>query len=181
MVMITRSILIFVFMWCVSRNNASHGCPNNWENFGNFCYTIVHSGKSWQNSNRDCENKGGQLARVSGEKLNRFLHEMYRIDKSGINLWIGLMKCPFSSTEWCYPSGKVANYTNWAPNILGENGDCVEMLDIGLWGNRPCSNKRPYICEKVLTSSIFMAYLMYQVVDKSKLKNALKSLLNEST
>ncbi|XP_028400849.1 adhesion G protein-coupled receptor E1-like [Dendronephthya gigantea] len=147
MVMITRPILLFVFMSCVSQNNASHGCPKNWENFGNSCYTFVHIGKSWQNSNSDCENKGGQLARVSGKKLNRFLHEMYRIAKSGINLWIGLKRCSPNSAQWCYPNKKLANYTNWAPDIPDENGDCVEMLDIGVLGNRPCSDKRPYVCE----------------------------------
>ena len=48
------------------------------------------------------------------------------------------------------PNGKPMAYSSWHPGEPNNvwNEDCVEMRKGGLWNDKPCYYRIPYICEK---------------------------------
>lgn len=124
------------------------GCPSaSWRNFGSFCYLVNSALINWERANVYCKSKGGQLARITGARLEKFLLQTYRNNQS-MNIWIGLTKC--EKGAWCFPDGKPSSYYNWEtgePNNAGGKEYCVVMLKNGRWYDQACHIKRPSICE----------------------------------
>ncbi|XP_028410394.1 fibrillin-1-like [Dendronephthya gigantea] len=98
-------------------------------------------------ANDNCKTNGGQLARVTGKRLNDFLLREF---KDGIKstVWIGLT---FRNGKWRYPDDSLSTYFNWddnEPNNAQGNEYCVEYLTKGKWNDHTCNTPWPFICEK---------------------------------
>ena len=135
------------------------GCPSaSWKRFGNFCYLMNSNVLTLPRASNHCESIGGQLVRITGADLNKFLVQKYTKRLSTI-VWIGLTKC---GNTWCYPDGKESIYANWRkgePNNARGDESCVEMYTNGEWNDSPCEKEHPFICE--ISKSLILKYTNY--------------------
>ncbi|XP_028410420.1 CD97 antigen-like [Dendronephthya gigantea] len=145
-----QHILVLVFiLTTASGMNATVKCPSaSWKRFGNICYTSITNVTSWQNGNKECQKRGGQLARITGADLNNFIRKVFRKGMPN-NLWIGLRKC---NVTWCYLDGTPSVYYNWEnntgqPNNARGNEYCVDMRRGGRWNDQDCGLNRSSVCE----------------------------------
>ncbi|XP_028412664.1 perlucin-like protein [Dendronephthya gigantea] len=147
-----RIILSIITLFLSSQWWICKGCRLNWRGFNSFCYIFIGNKRNFQSANDECrelggQNQGGQLARITGFELNRFLQNNFPNPRE--YPWIGLKRC---GNQWCYPDDKTAVYTNWIPgqpDNFQRNENCAELTfsSKGRWNDSPCYNRRSFICE----------------------------------
>ncbi|RUS72270.1 hypothetical protein EGW08_019971, partial [Elysia chlorotica] len=118
------------------------------------CYSFIYSpARTFTDAQAFCKSKNGNLATID----NRYVHvqafigaEMVRMPGQGY--WIGL----YSSTtgtndQYAWTSNFTVDYTAWDKNHTGnEKNTCVFMRTArpaGLWENKDCNQKMPFLCE----------------------------------
>ena len=152
------------------------GCQYNWTGYRNVCYTMNTTRKlSWLDARYDCIKKGGEIVRITEKDVNEFILETFR-ESSGEHIWIGLTRCSFNTTKWCYPDGIVTGYTNWEkmnkePNNQLGIENCTEMYHDGTWNDYPCYLRRPYVCQMPCMSLIQCILTNFLLQDSKTIKN----------
>ncbi|XP_028410421.1 CD97 antigen-like [Dendronephthya gigantea] len=147
---IVRNLLILFFVLHTAWNVNTQGCQNNWTEYRGVCYTGISKELSWLDAKNDCMNKGGDIARVTDKDVNEFILKRFRKSE---HIWVGLTRCSFNETKWCYPDGTVTVYTNWdkinnEPNNVRGVENCTEMYHDGTWNDYSCKLSRSYVCQR---------------------------------
>ncbi|XP_029904981.1 CD209 antigen-like protein C isoform X3 [Myripristis murdjan] len=127
------------------KDMASHICPDGWTYFSSSCYFMSSESKSWDESRKDCQGRGADLVIINSREENSFLMNFR------VRLWIGLSDLE-TEREWKWVDGSSLCYSYWAkgqPNDYGGGEDCGELRPAyDGWNDAPCSDGRPWICEK---------------------------------
>lgn len=123
-------------------------CPLKWIEINRECLYICPKGvsKSWPDSKKDCEERGGRLVTVKTRLKLKVLGLIYE------HIWIGLSD---RKTEgiWKWEDGTDLLTDFWMddePNNHEENEDCAHLSVKGEtigFNDNSCSRAFPYICE----------------------------------
>ncbi|XP_071950177.1 low affinity immunoglobulin epsilon Fc receptor-like [Antedon mediterranea] len=129
-------------------------CPIGWSYNAAFlkCYRVTNTSASWTSGRERCQSFGGDLVEIGSEEENDWLDgilEYLAIKKA----WIGLVDVD-SNDEFEWLSGRISNYTNWAPSQpdLDNNEDCgiLNNFSSGSWHDASCAYWQfPAICEQL--------------------------------
>ncbi|EYC21316.1 hypothetical protein Y032_0019g3749 [Ancylostoma ceylanicum] len=128
-----------------------------WDHFKGTrtCYKVFTSsqGIKFDEAEKKCARKKGNLATIHSEKHNSFLADLVREKASGHSAMIGLSLGKGSNAtdrEKKWNDGKSSNYTNWNTGEPNDHGgeDCVVMDSDGKWNDVRCSQpQNGYICQ----------------------------------
>ncbi|KAK3507420.1 hypothetical protein QTP70_020384 [Hemibagrus guttatus] len=122
--------------------------PGKWKCFSsssNF-YGMSNEKKSWEESRKDCREKGADLLIINNTEEQEFIGKQL----GNFEAWIGLSD-EVKEREWKWVDGTTLNtsFSYWAegePNNVGEE-DCA-VISGSICNDRKCSDKLPWICEK---------------------------------
>ncbi|CAM1313044.1 CLEC17A (predicted) [Pycnogonum litorale] len=133
-------------------------CKDGWSQFEYFCYKLfgkydTKEPKSWHDAFAYCRSLGPSydLVSINSKAESNFINVLIGFQVSGA--WLGLND---RSTEsrFYWTDNSETTYTNWAknePNNFQGNEDCVECVGrgygYGLWNDRKCQEKIPFICQ----------------------------------
>ncbi|XP_059423600.1 CD209 antigen-like protein D isoform X2 [Carassius carassius] len=119
-------------------------CGKGWLRFENTCYFLSQHRLPWQQSRKECQRKGGDLAVITNERV-----QMYLSTKGSLNYWIGLNH--LGTNEWTWINNTVLTVRYWGD--VSFPGQCAILA-----GNEPperswrpssCSLYLQYICQKI--------------------------------
>ncbi|CAI5692046.1 unnamed protein product [Oreochromis niloticus] len=95
-------------------------CPDRWTRFGSSCYFKSTEAKHWQESRRDCQDKGADLVMINSKEEQIFINELNMRGES----WTGLTgKKTSGGYKWEWVDGSAVNETLWAPGQLSTSYD----------------------------------------------------------
>ncbi|XP_039907934.1 CD209 antigen-like protein E [Simochromis diagramma] len=87
-------------------------CPDRWTRFGSSCYFKSTEAKHWQESRRDCQDKGADLVMINSKEEQIFINELNMRGES----WTGLTgKQTSGGYKWEWVDGSALTETLWAP------------------------------------------------------------------
>ncbi|XP_020490222.1 hepatic lectin isoform X2 [Labrus bergylta] len=122
-------------------------CPKGWSLFNNKCYFYSPSGhgKTWENSQQDCQQRGGHLA------MPKTMTELEFVSRGNAYTWIGLSdKLQEDSWRWVDGS-ELEDWSFWKqgePNNANYDEDCVEVAqNEAKWNDADCSAEFSWVCE----------------------------------
>uniref|UniRef100_A0A669CKM6 C-type lectin domain-containing protein n=1 Tax=Oreochromis niloticus TaxID=8128 RepID=A0A669CKM6_ORENI len=125
-------------------------CPDRWTRFGSSCYFKSTEAKHWQESRRDCQDKGADLVMINSKEEQEFVNEF------GGFFWIGLRaKQTSGGSKWEWVDGSALTQTFWAEGheipSYGYYGVCCDSD--GKWTGSFGYNfgdrvSKTFICEK---------------------------------
>ncbi|XP_074539364.1 uncharacterized protein LOC141800601 [Halichoeres trimaculatus] len=130
----------------LSANQTGKVCLSGWTLFNNKCYFFSRGGlsKSWEESQADCQSRGGDLA------MPKTKAELTFVSKGNTYTWIGLTDKAHEG-KWQWVDGTDLENTGFwkkgEPNNTG-NEDCAEVSrsEVKL-NDAPCSNEFSWACE----------------------------------
>ncbi|KAL3966390.1 C-type lectin domain family 4 member E [Sarotherodon galilaeus] len=83
-------------------------CPDRWTRFGSSCYFKSTEAKHWQESRRDCQDKGADLVMINSKEEQIFINELNMRGES----WTGLTgKKTSGGYKWEWVDGSAVNET----------------------------------------------------------------------
>ncbi|XP_017325771.1 natural killer cells antigen CD94 [Ictalurus punctatus] len=121
-------------------------CEKGWLKFENSCYFIARTRLTWQQSREDCQKRGGDLAVIDNEGLQKRLTEI-----RGVLYWIGLH---YSEKQWMWINNTAPTKSYWAPGQPQPNspGFCAllkaERSQMNNWISNGCEVLSQYICQR---------------------------------
>ncbi|XP_050986775.1 CD209 antigen-like protein 2 isoform X2 [Labeo rohita] len=122
-------------------------CGRGWYKFENTCYHLSRNRLTWQQSRKECQRMGGDLAVITNERVQMYLSK--KKGNTGLHYWIGLSH--LEKNEWTWINNTVLTVRYWGD--LSFPGECA-ILD----GNEPperswrpssCTLFLQYICQKM--------------------------------
>lgn len=120
-------------------------CYQGWLKFNNKCYYASEKGttKTWEDSRKDCLQRGADLAIPTTNDELDFVAKLYS------RAWIGLSDT-LEEGKWRWVDGTHLSgsgfWVSGEPNSASEH--CVELYDSnGKWNDAYCSITNPWICE----------------------------------
>ncbi|XP_055969217.1 CD209 antigen-like protein C [Sorex fumeus] len=125
-------------------------CPWGWEFFQGSCYWFSRSQTDWASSDPACQSMNARLVVVNNVSEEKFLQSWeVRHEK---RTWIGLSD-HHEEASWQWVDGTPFQLSFWRPGEPNNHGDedCVELFNDG-WNDIPCSQEKPWICEKPAVS-----------------------------
>lgn len=152
----------------VSHNNTTPApviqgnCPVGFRPYGNKCFRVFTTLKTWQNASKYCQSLGGgrkgfNLASIANKYENAFVTTLLG-NRGGITPWIGLQ---FVNGQIRWIDNSDQTYSNWdrgEPNGQIQSLMCTRIYgrahNAGLWDDYPCTNTNPFICETKKSPSI---------------------------
>ncbi|XP_075967355.1 C-type lectin domain family 4 member E-like isoform X3 [Anarhichas minor] len=137
--------------WC----NQKKTCPEGWRMFICSCYLLSTKTGSWEESRKDCRDKGAVLVIIDSLQEQKFISSIVTRHS-----WIGLSDRDEEGT-WKWVDGTPLTEAYWGldePNNgggdprVGEE-DCVEIV-VGRnaernWNDLRCDESRKWICENL--------------------------------
>uniref|UniRef100_A0A3B3QZ97 C-type lectin domain-containing protein n=1 Tax=Paramormyrops kingsleyae TaxID=1676925 RepID=A0A3B3QZ97_9TELE len=119
--------------------------PGGWTRIGTQLYYISTENKNWQESRKDCKNKGGDLIIINSQQEQDII--------LGIDAWIGLTDIEREGT-WKWVDGTPLTTSYWRkgePNDIHDE-DCAYNVAgtnalIG-WNDANCAGRMFWVCEK---------------------------------
>ncbi|XP_031558662.1 C-type lectin domain family 4 member E-like [Actinia tenebrosa] len=117
------------------------------------CYSFHHITKGWEDSNKICQDNGGNLVSMETEEEYQFINKTIQSLDVGYNEWyIGLRR--ISTNYWRWISGHdMTIIDKWLPGEPAGSGHCVKMIKHykgwGLFDDVTCNKQHRYmfICE----------------------------------
>ncbi|XP_010788456.1 CD209 antigen-like protein E, partial [Notothenia coriiceps] len=126
----------------------AHYLQQGWVYFSGSFYRISSTMKPWQDSRRDCQQKGADLMIINSQEEQDFSRQSTNIT------WIGLTDRD-TEGEWTWVDGTQLTTSFWhsgEPNNYDKsNEDCVNINlhdHQNSWNDAPCENEHFWICEK---------------------------------
>ncbi|KAL3996246.1 myosin heavy chain 1/2/3/4/8/13/7B/15 [Sarotherodon galilaeus] len=120
----------------------------NWVVYSDSLYQVSSEKKSWEESRRDCLQKGADLMIINSREEQNFVNQFKK------HLWIGLTDSQTEGT-WKWVDGTQVNTSYWNQKHREPNGgrkeNCGEIDNYNAedsWNDAPCSNGQFWICEK---------------------------------
>ncbi|XP_038142430.1 C-type lectin domain family 4 member E-like [Cyprinodon tularosa] len=126
---------------CLSKERFSKVCPS--------LYYISSTINTWNDSRKDCLERGADLVIVNSKEEQEFLRKFNR------RFWIGLTDAEVEG-EWKWVDGSKLNISFWdenEPNDAMGGEDCGEIMFIhnkNNWNDAACGTKYHWICERKL-------------------------------
>ena len=119
--------------------------------FGNTCYMISETGKSWDENQKNCKASGGDLVSLETEAEWQFVNsKIQNITLQGANEWhIGLKK----QGDWKWVNGNPMTIEKWQRSQPSGDGNVAVMSkdyppgSQGLFNDLNAQMPRPFICE----------------------------------
>ncbi|CAC5360534.1 MRC [Mytilus coruscus] len=155
------SILIAIFFHITFVQSE---CQRGWLHFGNSCYFISDTRKTWADAANFCRAYNARLASVETRAENDFLTDIIRL-KNGLtergyrsldnDYWIDGTD-EIIEGEWIWAeSGMPLTYTNWMPGTPDlyepREENCLEIVKwtdhVGQWNDDHCIDTSHFICE----------------------------------
>ena len=125
-----------VWYVCERRNQGS--CRVGWSSFGDACYLLSESIKTYDAAAAACRQQGAHLSIIESETENAYIQGLVK----GRTTWIGLSE-PSDSEQWFWANGVAAGskghwqgYSNWEsnePNNYGGRDEDVAFMNF--WGH----------------------------------------------
>ncbi|XP_033122640.1 C-type lectin mannose-binding isoform-like, partial [Anneissia japonica] len=123
-------------------------CRPYWTNYGNSCYRVFKSLKTWNEAHVACSYlaKNSDLVSIESDSENNFVSTL----SNSYTYWIGLMR---SGSSWRWSNYSTSRYRKWGsgePNNVGGNENCVHTKKNGnylTWNDIRCSARLSYVCE----------------------------------
>ncbi|KAM6954794.1 uncharacterized protein PEZ65_023402 [Lycodopsis pacificus] len=135
--------------------NQKKTCPEGWRRFNSSCYLLSTRSGSWEESRKDCRDKGADLVIIDSLQEQEFLSSVVTRRS-----WIGLSDRDDEGT-WKWVDGTPLTEAYWGldePNNGGGDPrsgeeDCAEIV-VGRnaeinWNDLRCDNSRHWICENL--------------------------------
>lgn len=118
-------------------------CERGWLNFEDSCYFLSNKRLSWHESRAECQKKGGDLAIITKERLQRYLSE-----NGNVHYWIGLNLG--GTNQWIWNNNTVLTVRYWGKKLL--DGKCALLAanepPERSWHQSDCALSLHYICQK---------------------------------
>ncbi|XP_077065920.1 killer cell lectin-like receptor subfamily B member 1A isoform X2 [Siphateles boraxobius] len=119
-------------------------CGKGWMRFENTCYFLSQTRLTWQESRKECQRKGGDLAVITNQR-----EQMYLSRKGNLNYWIGLRH--MGTNEWTWINNTVLTVRYWEDD--SSPGDCAILAanepPEHSWRPSRCELHLQYICQKI--------------------------------
>ncbi|XP_045561153.1 uncharacterized protein isoform X2 [Salmo salar] len=130
---------------------AGRPCPEGWKTSVSSCYYTTTMIKTWEESRKDCNERGAHLVIINSREEQTFINGLYG---PGNETWIGLTNVDTEGT-WKWVDGTPLTTAYWKTgkpsSYLGANQDCVEFFhrssDLGEWNDEECHKPNNWICE----------------------------------
>ncbi|PWA16213.1 hypothetical protein CCH79_00020106 [Gambusia affinis] len=157
-VAVTKSPVISIIRFTITGfGSVFHPVPSSFkELLATFCpsiYYISSAMKTWNESRKDCLERGADLVIINSREEQNFLREFRE------RLWIGLTAGSGSGRdrEWKWVDGTRLNTSYWVPgepNNYENRGEyCVEIRNFqreDSWNDLHCGDENYWICERNL-------------------------------
>ncbi|XP_056619411.1 killer cell lectin-like receptor subfamily E member 1 isoform X2 [Triplophysa dalaica] len=125
-----------------SQCSCHHDCDKGWSKFENSCYFLSKERFSWHESRKDCQRRGGDLAMITNERLQRYL-----TTNGNMLYWIGLNQV--STNQWIWNNNTVLTVRYWGQ--MFSSGDCALLAaneePERSWHQSICTLYLQYICQ----------------------------------
>ncbi|KAI9525336.1 hypothetical protein NQZ68_005881 [Dissostichus eleginoides] len=125
-----------------------HYLQQGWVYFSGSFYRISSTMKTWQDSRKDCQQRGADLMIINSQEEQDFTGQYKHVT------WIGLTDRD-TEGEWKWVDGTQLTTRFWhsgEPNSHQKiNEDCVNINHFdnqNSWNDAPCENEYLWICEK---------------------------------
>ncbi|XP_070571661.1 uncharacterized protein [Ptychodera flava] len=95
-----------------------------------------------------CNADGGDFPVIADSDMQLFLYEIVQNER-GCDYWVGLENGDLNGNfKWVDGTLMVAGYTNWSPQGIDEDKDCVVMMETEnfKWFGKQCTEHYCYIC-----------------------------------
>ncbi|RWS00973.1 aggrecan core protein-like protein, partial [Dinothrombium tinctorium] len=133
-------------------SNVIRECESGWREYKGKCMWVNENPASAKEAFDSCRFMKAQLVTIHSADENTFFSS---ITKRGKVYWLGGVQSAYKLHSMVWIDGTPFNYTNWLPidpNLVLPN--CVWLASHGgpggKWGDEPCVNKFPYVCEKFI-------------------------------
>ena len=111
----------------------------------NHAYRVFYALRTQPEAIADCAALGAHLATVTSEEEQAFVTTL-----AGRDTWIGLFQGP-NETGWFWSTGEAFAFHAWSanqPDDFQGGEDCAHVYGgTGLWNDRACTTRLPYLCE----------------------------------
>ena len=110
----------------------------------NHAYRAFYALRTHPEAIADCAAIGAHLATITSEAEQAFVATL-----AAREIWIGLFQGP-SEGSWFWSTGERFDFHAWAPmqpDDFQANEDCVHLYPGGLWNDRACTARLPFLCE----------------------------------
>ncbi|KAK1886708.1 C-type lectin domain family 4 member F, partial [Dissostichus eleginoides] len=125
-----------------------HYLQQGWVYFSGSFYRISSTMKTWQDSRKDCQQRGADLMIINSQEEQDFTGQYKHVT------WIGLTDRD-TEGEWKWVDGTQLTTRFWHSgepnNYKNKNEDCVNINHFdnqNSWNDAPCENEYLWICEK---------------------------------
>ncbi|XP_061530446.1 early activation antigen CD69-like isoform X2 [Phycodurus eques] len=135
-------------------------CPPGWLRLEESCFFLSKLRLSWEESQRDCLEKGGSLAVVSSHKVQNFLSQCGNFMK----YWIGLRRI---RDMWIWVDNTNLQQSYWGAYLT--TGNCAMLHSNGLpdnWMMIPCRSYMYYICQRNLGTAVHQDTPLLHPIEK---------------
>uniref|UniRef100_A0A4W6CCG5 C-type lectin domain-containing protein n=1 Tax=Lates calcarifer TaxID=8187 RepID=A0A4W6CCG5_LATCA len=128
-------------------------CPSGWTGFSGRCFLYVPTPLSWANAERNCQNRGGNLASVHSFNEHHVIQSMiWRLTHTYPLTWLGGYDATQEGT-WFWSDGTPFRFNFWSPgnpNNYRGGQHCLQMNygDHKKFDDDFCSYSRPFICAR---------------------------------
>ncbi|XP_019626198.1 PREDICTED: uncharacterized protein LOC109471349 [Branchiostoma belcheri] len=157
---IHRLLCCVIAITCVWLVNAEQGCPKaGYVSFSGNCFKLFAESQTYSEAKQTCAADRAVLAMPKDSATNSFLAGMGTAVR-----WIGISDAQMEG-QWVFADGKnlqSADYSNWVPGQPDNDGsgeDCGAIRSDGLWGDVPCQDSRPFLCQLTPACRISDSYV----------------------
>jgi hypothetical protein len=115
--------------------------------FGGHCYFELTTLQDATTAKTNCTNAGAHLVTITGSAEEAAVAPI----DAGSERWIGLFRTAGQPVDanYAWVDGESrAGYADWSPGEPDGSGQCVRLEADGTWGDDPCTNMHPAICER---------------------------------
>jgi len=137
----------------------TYECPENFNMFGEYCYTFSSYEAYWNDAQDDCKelNAAAHLVRPYTQEIDDFIISLVNGTKD--NFWNDINSLENSgSLQWKFSNGEDITYTNWGANEPNGGGwACIYNCDEDCtmyynskghkWNDENCDQKNRFICQ----------------------------------
>ncbi|XP_061631880.1 early activation antigen CD69-like [Phyllopteryx taeniolatus] len=135
-------------------------CPPGWLRLEESCFFLSTLKLSWEESQRNCLEKGGSLAVVSSHKVQYFLSQCGNFMK----YWIGLRH---NGAMWTWVDNTNLQQSYWGAYPTA--GNCAILHSNGLpenWMTSSCSSYTYFICQMNLGTAVHQDTPLLHPIEK---------------
>ncbi|XP_069024829.1 CD209 antigen-like protein E [Embiotoca jacksoni] len=123
-------------------------CPEGWTRFGCSCYFKFTEWKTWDESRKECQERGADLVIINNKEEQEFVRGL---NKKG-DSWIGLQRTEMTGWKWTWTwvDGSPLTETFWAEGHKDHDSwnYAVCCNNQGEWTEEHSSGSTNWICEK---------------------------------